>query len=111
MYSVLVHITIQPQHVDEFISLNREFASASLREELGTRGFDVIQDETTPHHFYTHETYVDAAAFHAHMQGAVLTRYAPRIVPLISGTLDDSIFLGRGFNITPAETQIATIAA
>ena len=104
MYSVLVHVTIQPHHVDEFITLNREFASASLREEPGTRGFDVIQDETTPHHFYTHETYVDAAAFHAHMQGAVLTRYAPRIVPLISGTLDDSIFLGRGFNITPAET-------
>jgi hypothetical protein len=23
MYSVLVHVTIQPQHVDEFISLNR----------------------------------------------------------------------------------------
>ena len=37
MYSVLVHVTIQPQHVDEFISLNREFASASLREEPGTR--------------------------------------------------------------------------
>ena len=104
MYSVLAHVTIQPQHVDEFIALNREFASASLCEEPGTLGFDVIQDETTPNHFYTHETYVDAAAFHAHMQGAVLKRYAPRIFPLISGTIDDSIFLGKGFNITSAET-------
>jgi len=104
MYSVLAHVTIQPQHVDEFITLQRELASAYLREEAGTLGYVVIQDENTANHFYVHETYVDAAAFHAHMQGAVLTRYAPRIVPLISGTIDDSIFLGKGFNITPAET-------
>ena len=104
MYSVLVHVTIQPQHVDEFIGLNREFASASLREEPGTLGFDVIQDETTPNHFYTHETYVDAAAFQAHMQGAILTRSVPRILAMVSGTLDDSMFLGKGINIAPAET-------
>jgi (4S)-4-hydroxy-5-phosphonooxypentane-2,3-dione isomerase len=103
MYSVLVRVTVQPQHVEEFIALNRELASDSLREEPGTLGFDVIQDEHTPNQFYTHETYVDAAAFQAHMQGAVVKRYAPRIVPLIIGAIDDSIFLGRGFNITAAE--------
>ena len=104
MYSILAHVTVQPQHVEEFIALNRELASASLREEPGTLGFAVIQDETIPNHFYAHETYVDAAAFHAHMQGAVIQRYGPRIVPLVIGTLDDSIFLGKGFNITPAES-------
>jgi autoinducer 2-degrading protein len=104
MYSILAHVTVQPQHVDEFIALNREFASASLREEPGTRDFAIIQDETTPNHFYAHETYVDAAAFHAHMQGAVIKRYGPRIVPLLIGIIDDSIFLGKGFNITSAET-------
>lgn len=104
MYSVLSHVTIQPQHVDEFITLVRELASESLREEAGTLGYDVIQDETTANHFYVHETYVDAAAFQAHMQGAVSKRYFPRIPALVSGTLDDSIFLGKGFNITPAET-------
>ena len=90
--------------MDEFIALNREFASASLHEEPGTLGFDVIQDETTPNHFYAHETYLDAAAFQAHMQGAVIKRYGPQIVPLIIGIIDDSIFLGKGFNITSAET-------
>jgi quinol monooxygenase YgiN len=104
MYSVLAHVTIQPQHVDEFIALNREFANASLREELGTLGFDFIQDETIPNHFYTHETYVDVTAFQAHMQGAVIKRYGPRIVPLLIGKIDDSIFLGKGFNITSTET-------
>ena len=104
MYSVLAHVTVQPQHVDEFIALNREFASASVREEPGTLSYDVIQDENTANHFYVHETYVDAAAFQAHMQGAVVKRYVPRILALVSGTLDESIFLGKGFNITSDET-------
>ena len=104
MYSVLAHVTIQPQHVDEFITLQRELASQYVREEAGTLGYEVIQDETTANHFYVHETYVDAAAFHAHMQGAIITPYIPRILALVSGALDDSMFLGKGFNITSAET-------
>jgi autoinducer 2-degrading protein len=104
MYSVLSHLTIQPQHVDEFITLIREHASQSLREEAGTLGFDVIQDETTDNHFYVHETYVDEAAFQTHMQGAIGKRNFPRIAALVSGKLDSSIFLGKGFNVAPAET-------
>jgi hypothetical protein len=38
------------------------------------------------------------------MQGAVIKRYGPRIVPLLIGKIDDSIFLGKGFNITSTET-------
>ena len=104
MYSVLAHVTIQPQHVDEFITLERELASAYLREEAGTLGYVVIQDEKTANHFYVHETYVDEVAFQAHMQGEVGKRYFPRIRALVSGTLDNSIFLGKGFNITSEET-------
>ena len=104
MYSVLAHVTIQPQHVDEFITLQRELASQYVREESGTLGYEVIQDETTANHFYVHETYVDEAAFQAHMHGAILQRYVPQILAMVSGTLDDSIFLGKGFNVAPAET-------
>ena len=104
MYSVLAHVTIHPQHVDEFITLHRQLASQYVRDEPGTLGFDVIQDEKAPNHFFTHETYVDEAAFHAHMHGAIAQRYLPRILPMISGTIDDSIFLGRGVNITPVKS-------
>jgi autoinducer 2-degrading protein len=104
MYSVLSHLTIQPQHVDEFITLIREHARESLREEAGTLGFDVIQDEKTPNHFCVHETYVDEAAFQTHMRGEIGKRNFPRIAALVSGKLDSSIFLGKGFNIAPAET-------
>ena len=103
MYSVLSHVTIQPHHVDEIITLMRAHASESLREETGTLGFEVIQDEAMANHFYIHETYVDAAAFQAHMQGAIGQRNFPRIAALVSGPLDSSIFLGKGFNLAPAE--------
>lgn len=104
MYSVLSHLTIQPQYVDEFISLIRRHASESLRDESGTLGFDVIQDETMANHFYVHETYVDEAAFRTHMQGEIGKRNFPRIRALVSGELDSSIFLGKGVNITSAAT-------
>ncbi|MCE7982294.1 MAG: antibiotic biosynthesis monooxygenase [Caldilinea sp. CFX5] len=103
MYSVLAHVTIQPQHVDEFITLHRELAGEYLRDEPGTLGFDVIQDEKAVNHFYFHETYVDEAAFQAHMHGAIAQRNFPRILALLAGPVDDSLFLGKGFNITPVE--------
>jgi len=46
---------------------------------------------------------VDEAAFQTHMHGELGQRNFPRIVPLVSGKLDSSIFLGKGFNITPAK--------
>jgi quinol monooxygenase YgiN len=49
MYSILAHVTIQPQHVDEYLSLIREHARDSLRDEAGTLGFQVIQDEKDRH--------------------------------------------------------------
>lgn len=96
MYSVLAHVTIQPQHLDEFIALQQEHARDSLRDEPGTLGFDVIQDETTANHFFVHETYADEAAFQAHMHGAIAQRNFPRIIALLNGPIDDSIFLGKG---------------
>lgn len=103
MYSVLAHVTIHPQHVEEFITLHRELARAYLQDEPGTLGFDVIQDEKAANHFYFHETYADEAAFQAHMQGAIAQRNFPQILAMISGTIDDSLFLGKGVNITPVE--------
>jgi (4S)-4-hydroxy-5-phosphonooxypentane-2,3-dione isomerase len=104
MYNVLSQLTIQPQHVAAFITLIRDHARESLRDEVGTLGFEVIQDEADPTHFYVHETYTDAAAFQAHMQGAIGARNFPRIAALVSGKLDSSVFIGKGVTIFPAET-------
>jgi autoinducer 2-degrading protein len=104
MYSVLAHITIYPHQVEEFITLVRQYALEYLRDEPGTLRYDVIQDENDPTHFYFHETYADQAAFHTHMQGPIGQSYMQQAHPLISSTLDNSVFLGRGVNVTPAES-------
>ena len=104
MYSVLAQLTIQPQHVDAFIALFRDHARESLRDKVGTLGFEVIQDEEDPTHFYFHETYADEAAFQAHMQGAIGARNFPRIAAMVSGKLDSSVYIGKGVTIVPAET-------
>jgi len=101
MYSVLAHLTIQPQHVDAFIALIRDHARESLRDEVWTLGLEVIQDEADPTHFYFHETYVDEAALQAHMQGAIGARNFPRIAAMASGT---PVYIGKGVSIFPAET-------
>jgi autoinducer 2-degrading protein len=103
MYSVLVQLTIQPQHLDAFIALIREHASESLRDEAGTLGFDVIPDEANPNHLFVHETYADKAAYQTHLQGP-MARNFPRMAAMIVGNLDSSVFIGKGFNIYPAET-------
>jgi quinol monooxygenase YgiN len=104
MYSVLVQLTIQPPHVEAFVTLMREHARKSIRDEPGTLGFDVIQDETAADHFFVHETYVDEAAYQSHLQGEIGKRNFPRIAALVVGKLDASIFIGKGINITPSET-------
>jgi len=104
MYSVLVQLTIQPPHVEAFVTLMREHARESSRDEPGTRGFDVVQDETNAHHFFVHETYVGETAYQTHWQGAIGKRNFPKIAALVVGTLDSSIFIGKGINITPSET-------
>ena len=104
MYNVLSQVTIQPQHVDEFIAFIQDHARESLRDEAGTLGFEVIQDEEDPTHFYVHETYADAAAFQAHMQGEIAARNFQRAAALVSGKLDNSVFIGKGVTIFPAET-------
>ena len=104
MYSVLVQLTIQPQHVEEFVTLIQDHARESIRDEAGTLGFDVIRDEQTANHFFVHETYVNEAAYQAHLQGEIGKRNFPLIATLVIGGLNSSIFIGKGFNITPSET-------
>jgi autoinducer 2-degrading protein len=104
IYSVLSQLTIQPQHVDAFITLFQDHARESLRDEVGTLGFEAIQDEADHTHFYFHETYADAAAFHTHMQGAIGARNFPRMAALVNGTLDSSVYIAKGITIVPAET-------
>jgi autoinducer 2-degrading protein len=65
MVNVIVILEIDPQRVDEFLSLALENAAAS-RLEPGCLRFEVSRDATNPYLFSLSESYRDQAAMDAH---------------------------------------------
>jgi autoinducer 2-degrading protein len=63
MYTVLVDLTVHPEHIDEFLDGIRTNSRASLRDEPGCLRFDVHRRIDDPNRFMLHEVYVDEDAF------------------------------------------------
>ena len=101
MYHVLTQTDVPAANRDDYIAALRTLASESLQTEPGTLAFDVIQDEENPNRFYAYESYTDAAALQAHMQGQVVQRNGPRIMELIGGNF---VFLGKGSSIGSSQS-------
>jgi len=69
MHVTLVHVTVRPEHIDDFIAATRRNHEASIREP-GNRRFDVLQSPDDPARFVLYEAYRDAADAAAHKQTA-----------------------------------------
>ena len=67
MYVIIVNFEIDPEQIDAFLSLMRENAVASARDEPGCRQFDVCYDPDHPGDVFLCEVYDDRAAFEAHL--------------------------------------------
>lgn len=67
MHVTLVHVHVDPAHLDDFIEATRLNHEASIQEP-GNRRFDVLQSPENPSHFILYEAYVseEAAATHKH---------------------------------------------
>jgi (4S)-4-hydroxy-5-phosphonooxypentane-2,3-dione isomerase len=65
MVNVIVILEIDPQKIDEFLSVALENAAAS-REEPGCLRFEVSRDAAKPNFFALSESYLDVAAMEAH---------------------------------------------
>jgi (4S)-4-hydroxy-5-phosphonooxypentane-2,3-dione isomerase len=69
MFTVLVKLTVRPDHIEEFLEGIHVNARASLRDEPGCLRFDVHRSTDDPHHFVLYEIYTDEEAFRvAHRQ-------------------------------------------
>ena len=66
---VHVHVTVQPDQVEEFLTATQRNARASLAEP-GVLRFDVLQDQSDPAHVVLVEVYRDADAAAAHKETA-----------------------------------------
>lgn len=69
MHVTLVHVSVKPDRVAEFIEATRANHRASVQES-GNLRFDVLQSPEDPTRFVLYEAYVDAAAAAAHKETA-----------------------------------------
>ena len=69
MHVMLVHVTVLPEHVAEFIEATRANRAGAVAEP-GCVRFDVLQSSDDPTRFVLYEAYRDAAAAGAHKETA-----------------------------------------
>ena len=69
MQVTIVHVSVKPQHIDDFIEASRLNHEASIREP-GNRRFDVLQSADNPTQFVLYEAYESAAEAAKHKETA-----------------------------------------
>jgi len=67
MHVTLVHVTVKPDHVDDFIEASRLNHELSVTEP-GNRRFDVLQSADVPSRFVLYEAYENAAEAAKHKE-------------------------------------------
>ena len=67
MHVTLVHVTVKPGHLDDFIEATRHNHEASI-QETGNRRFDILQSPDNPQQFVLYEAYASAADAAAHKE-------------------------------------------
>lgn len=69
MQVTIVHVSVKPQHIDDFVDASRLNHEASIREP-GNRRFDVLQSAENPTLFVLYEAYESAAEAAKHKETA-----------------------------------------
>jgi len=69
MHVTLVHVTVRPGHIGDFIEATRRNHEASVQEP-GNLRFDVLQSPDAPEQFVLYEAYASSEAAQAHKQTA-----------------------------------------
>lgn len=78
-------VNVQPGRRADLLQLSRAYVEECVREEPGTLDFTFLLDEENNDRYFAIEQYIDKTAQEAHAQGAVIHRWAPRIIPLLAG--------------------------
>ncbi len=84
MVVTLVHVTVRPDRVADFIEATRRNHEASVREP-GNLRFDVLQSADDPARFILYEAYVDEAAAAAHKSTAHYAEWRDAVAGWMAG--------------------------
>ncbi len=69
MIVTIVHVTVKPDHIDDFIKATKENHQHSIKEP-GNLRFDVLQSKDDPAKFILYEAYISPEASAAHKNTA-----------------------------------------
>jgi (4S)-4-hydroxy-5-phosphonooxypentane-2,3-dione isomerase len=83
MHVTLVHIHVNPDDIDAFITASRANHEASVREP-GNRRFDVLQSPEDAGHFILYEAYASAADAAAHKQTEHYAQWRDTVAPMMA---------------------------
>jgi quinol monooxygenase YgiN len=81
-YINAVELDIVPAEFENYKAAILENSAASVKEP-GCRQFDVLLEESNPHHVFLYEVYDDAAALEAHRATAHFKKYFEKTTPMI----------------------------
>jgi autoinducer 2-degrading protein len=74
MQVTIVHVTVKPDHIDDFIEATRLNHESSVLES-GNRRFDVLQSADDPTRFVLYEAYESAAEAARHKESEHYKRW------------------------------------
>ncbi|WP_413479130.1 putative quinol monooxygenase [Vibrio hibernica] len=66
MFCIFVKNEVKAGCREQYLSIMKENAKASVENEEGCIVFDVLNDQTNDHHFYLYEIYSDESALSEH---------------------------------------------
>ncbi|MGZ5050797.1 MAG: antibiotic biosynthesis monooxygenase [Methylobacter sp.] len=80
MHVTLVHVHVDPAHIDDFIAATKLNHEASIQEP-GNRRFDILQSPDNSSQFILYEAYVSAEAAAAHKETAHYLAWRDTVAP------------------------------
>jgi autoinducer 2-degrading protein len=94
MYVVCVHVSVKPEHVNEFLSATRANAAATLAEP-GALRFDILQAQEEAGAFLLYEVYRDTAAAAAHKETPHYATWRDAVEPWMAAPRRSAKYDGR----------------
>ena len=93
MYRVVARQYIKPEKMDEFLSLARELAELTNKNEPGCVSYKLYRDAKDPYAVAMFEEYRDEAAQQAHMKSEHFARLGGPMVACWDKPIDDTYYI------------------
>ena len=93
--SFIAQLRAKPERRDELIALQRELKTLAVEQEPGVQVYELFQSDDDPDLFQVVATFVDDAAFDAHMKIDFHDRLVPLIMECVEGEMQIAFYRPR----------------